>query len=558
MRKIPIVIIQISGQKDTVSFYCEEKESFMEVLKRQGILYRSDCNGRGICGKCRIRLITGNLDITTQDKKIFTTEELNQGFRLACQAYPREACTVLLVAEEEDTSYDIISENRIKQSISSKFQKAGSSMSEDEENLERKVNQAEITDLPDDNYMVGIDLGTTTLAVSLFCSSNKRILSTNTSINNQRTFGLDVISRMKASNEGKRELLRNIIRRDLLEGIKNVIDKEEIKSNRIIKIVIAGNTTMIHLLLGYSCDTLGVFPFTPVNTQMITINFMELFAKDSLDLKNIPVVIMPGISTFVGGDIVAGLFACEFYSIEKPSMLIDLGTNGEMAIGSKDRILVTSTAAGPAFEGGNISCGVGSISGAISHVSIENNKLKYQTIGDKAPIGICGTGVMEIASELLKEDIIDETGLLLPDYFENGYIISDNEMPGDSAKKIIFTQKDIREFQLAKSAVRAGIETLIRLFGTTVEQIDNVYLAGGFGYRIDVEKAILIGLFPEEFRGKIIAVGNSSLGGAMKYGTEKASKDRINNIISVSKEIYLSDQQDFNDLYIKYMYLGIR
>jgi len=529
MGKAPKVSLQRPGTKDIVMIECSESESILKAMVKQEILYRSDCDGRGTCGKCRIRLITGKLDITIQDKKIFTPNELKQGFRLSCQAYPREDCEVLLLSEDE-TNYDIISENRIIQSDSEDLVEAGRNKLEDK-------------------YIIGIDLGTTTLAVSLVNAPSKKILRTYTAINNQRIYGLDVISRMKASNEGKRELLRDIIRKNLLDGIQAVIAKEGIEYHDLIKIVITGNTTMGHLLLGYSCETLGVFPFTPIDTQMITMKFSEIFSIDRKgfeSLENIPIIIMPGISTFVGGDIVAGLFACGFDFNDKPSILIDLGTNGEMAIGCKDSILVTSTAAGPAFEGGNISGGVGSIAGAISHVSIESNKINYQTIGDKDPIGICGTGVVEIVSELFKEDIIDETGLLTPEYFEEGYIITDS---------IRFTQKDIRELQLAKAAVRAGVEILTSCYGTTYEQIDTVYLAGGFGYRIDLEKAIHIGLLPEGFRGKIISVGNSALAGAIKYGTEDASKERINHILSVSKEIYLSNQQDFNNLYMEYMYL---
>jgi uncharacterized 2Fe-2S/4Fe-4S cluster protein (DUF4445 family) len=230
--------------------------------------------------------------------------------------------------------------------------------------------------------------------------------------------------------------------------------------------------------------------------------------------------------------------------------LIDLGTNGEMAIGNRDRILVTSTAAGPAFEGGNISCGMGSVKGAICSVNIADGNVSCGTIGDKAPIGLCGTGVIETVYELMKNELIDETGMLDEDYFDDGFVLAKTPEGED----ISFTQKDVREIQLAKSAVRAGMETLILRFGVGYEDIDRVFLAGGFGYKMNLEKAIGIGLLPEELRDKISAVGNSSLGGAVVYLTEEDAPQRIEHIVELSEEISLATDKDFNQFYTDYMF----
>lgn len=267
-------------------------------------------------------------------------------------------------------------------------------------------------------------------------------------------------------------------------------------------------------------------------------------------LTDAQIILLPGISTYVGADISAGMLSCGFDKAEKPSLLIDLGTNGEMGVGCKDRIMVTSTAAGPAFEGGNISWGMGSVKGAICGVEIDGDKVKVNTIGDKPPIGLCGTGVIETVSELLKAELIDETGMLDEDYFDDGYPLAKTP-DGD---EIVFTQQDVREIQLAKSAVRAGVETLLLRYGIGYEDVDKVYLAGGFGYKINLDKAISIGLLPEELHDKIEAVGNSSLGGTVVYLTEEDAAERMERIIGASEEIGLSTDKDFNRFYTDYMF----
>ncbi|MDD4112323.1 MAG: ASKHA domain-containing protein, partial [Herbinix sp.] len=328
-------------------------------------------------------------------------------------------------------------------------------------------------------------------------------------------------------------------RDELRRGFLYILQRQGINFELIKKIVISGNTTMIHLLMGYPCDGLGSYPFTPVNLGLI-----NTFTDDLFDIANrIPVMILPGISVFVGADITAGLLANGIDREDKPCLFIDLGTNGEMAVGNRDKILVTSTAAGPAFEGGNISCGIGSVSGAICHVTFEKGQLSYDTINAQPAVGICGTGVIELVSELLDEGIIDWTGLLMDPYFDEGYEIAGMK----------FIQKDIRELQMAKSAIRAGVDILVGRFGISYEQIDKVYIAGGFGYHLDIDKAINIGLLPKALVNKARAVGNTSLSGAIDALIDSDANARMNHIVSTSEEIHLSNEEDFNDLFVKYM-----
>lgn len=511
----------------------------MEVMLQERIYFSASCGGRGTCGKCRIRVVDGSLEINSFDRAAFGKQELEQGYRLSCQAFPKGDCTIRITASDE-ADFMIVAD--YDQGLS------GVRMT----NPSTVQDQVVIAQTSDETgYSIGIDIGTTTLAASLVSLSDGTVRHTSTAINKQRAYGADVITRIKASMEGKSEVLKKCIRDGLFELILGVLRETGTDASQIKKLAIAGNTTMGHLLMGYPLETLGSYPFTPVNIQMIELSFLDLFQTTEL---NAPVTILPGISAFVGGDIAAGLLACGFDQADKPCLLIDLGTNGELAIGNKQRIMVTSTAAGPAFEGGNISCGVGSIAGAISKVRITENNNIVETIGHKPPVGICGTGVIELASELLRSGLMDETGLLTEEYFEGGYPVAADE----EGTEIIVTQKDIRELQLAKAAIRAGIETLLHRYGTSYEEIGSVYLAGGFGYQLDLAKAVHIGLLPEELSGKVIAAGNTSLGGVIRYMTDASAKERLQQIIKASSEIHLSNDEEFNRTYIENMNFPIQ
>ena len=219
-------------------------------------------------------------------------------------------------------------------------------------------------------------------------------------------------------------------------------------------------------------------------------------------------------------------------------------------MGNKDRILVTSTAAGPAFEGGNITWGTGSIPGAICSVKLEGTDVQVKTIRDQAPEGICGTGVVEITAELVREEIVSDSGVLDDEFFERGFPLAKTP----DGKEIVFTQKDVREIQLAKAAVRAGVETLLVRYGIEKKDVAKVYIAGGFGYKLNTEKAIAIGMLPEEFWGRIEAVGNSSLAGAAKYLNDPEGEKTVRGLVEISEEVNLSSDKDFNEFYMDAMF----
>ena len=563
MRKIPkvSVLLKTGGQERKIT--AEKNKSLLRTLQEQQIFLTAVCGGKGSCGKCRIRVMEGAGGATEADRKCFRKEELEEGYRLACRFYPEEDCVIELENREEEGFFVVTDQER---------------MDHDQKMIREAEKKASVSGKKEfGEYAIAVDIGSTTIAMQLVEPHSGETAEVYTAINRQRAFGADVISRMEASNSGHKEELRQSIRKELLTGIETLTAG---KNAKIRSMVIGANTTMVHLLMGYSCETLGVFPFTPVNIDTIHTSFGELFgdmislaAEGFSDLArfaeedSFSIMVCPGISTYVGGDILAGMYALGFDKMEKIHVLIDLGTNGEMAVGNKDRILVASTAAGPAFEGGNIICGTGSIPGAICGVSLDGDRAKIKTIGDKAPTGICGTGVIDTVYELMRAEIIDETGRMEDPYFDEGFPLTEGTDAG--GKDIRFYQKDVREIQLAKSAVRAGLETLISRYGTSYDEIEKIYIAGGFGYKMDIRKAAGIGLLPEkcisqealdeenaapEGEGKIVAVGNSCLKGARKCLSETDAVSALQYLKEHAEEVSLSDDKLFQQLYMEHMY----
>lgn len=513
--------IKILTKSETKNITVRNGESLMSALIRENFYISTPCGGKGNCGKCKIKVTDGNAPISTQDRKFFTQKELDDGMRLSCTLYPDNSLTVKLNSD---------SENR--------FEIIGDYYTDNFKKIRTTVDSSS-------DFKAAIDIGTTTIVFRLIDSVNNSICRTHSKINHQRQFGADVISRIQASNVGKSRLLREIIKSDLQNGISDLCAEYKIKVSQISKIAIAANTAMTHLLMGYDCHGLGAYPFRPFNTD-----FIKGSAADIIGIRSqAETIVFPPVSAFVGGDIVSGMYACGFSETDDISLLIDLGTNGEMAIGNRNKIFVSSVAAGPAFEGGNISCGTPSIDGAVCAFNLNGDTQKITTIGGKSPIGICGTGCIEITAELLRMGLIDKTGLLSEKYFEKGFPVEKT----DDGINISFTQNDIRQIQLAKGAVRAGTEILIKRFGILPKDISRIYIAGGFGYRLNIEKASYIGMLPENLTNRIYAVGNSSLGGAVKYLSHSSSDYDLKKLTEVCSQIDLALDDEFSQSYLNYM-----
>lgn len=480
------------------------------ALKEAGIPINASCNGKGTCGGCKIRLAKGELEITKQDEIIFSPKQLKEGYRLACKAFPQTDCEIELA---EEASAQIVTESALEKNKPT-------------EELGQKT------------YGVAIDLGTTTIAMQLLLLETGQVLETVSVLNDLRMFGADIMTRMEASVSGKREEIKTILNQQLQKELSSLHKKYKIE-----KIVLCANTAMTHLLMGYACDKLCKYPFEPYTTDRIVTG-----AKDMGWLADeVQVEILPGISAFIGSDVLTGVVAANITKDDGASLFIDLGTNGEMALyDGKENIYVTSVPAGPAFEGGNISCGVGCVAGAIAKVEITQDGIHYETIQDKAPVGLCGSGVLELLYELRKNETIDETGLLSDAYFENGFPVT-----GD----IVFTQKDIRQLQMAKSAVASAIVILGKEAGIELQDITKIYLAGGFGYYLDVEKMYGLGMFATLNPLRIQSVGNTALFGAKEYLLNRQSLQNLNEVKDKAKEILLSENDKFMELYMENMTL---
>lgn len=345
-----------------------------------------------------------------------------------------------------------------------------------------KVLQTEVESVPTDKPVYYVDLGTTTIA-GIF--SDGETVKKTSCINPQRRYGADVITRIKAASEGEAGRLQELV----LSAVLSEIDMD-------CDVYISGNTTMQHLFEGLPVEGLGRAPYKPVNIRH---HEYELNRRD----RHYHIHMLEGISTFVGADIVSGIRELQMDKSEEVNLLIDLGTNGEMALGNRKKLLVTSTAAGPAFEANPLA------------------------------MDIHASGIISMLSYMKRAGIMDAYGTLTEEYFVKGY-------QG-------MTQELIRELQMAKSAIRAGIELLTRAYGIGFEDIRHVYLAGGMGQFIRVEEAVHIGLLPEDFLENASAVGNTSLQGAIHYGNSPWQRPEV------VEEVVLAQATDFENLYINYM-----
>lgn len=397
-------------------------------------------------------------------------------------------------------------------------------------------------------YQIAIDLGTTTIAMQLLAGEKAVPVRTYTAVNSCRRYGSDVITRIQNANSGGLSKLQKLSQTDLFKGMESLCESAGISMADIERIGIAGNTTVSQILLGQSLQGLSAYPFEPFTKELQRFHFSQVFDSQESQAQ---VIVFPPISGFVGGDIVAGLFQCGFLNRKRPAMLIDIGTNGEMVIGDENGLLCTSVAAGPAFEGGGLRNGVGSVSGAVSAFELRGKAGKITTIHDKSPVGICGTGMVEILSELKDARILNKDGNLAEQYVNNGYQVAETQQ----GKGICVYQQDIRELQLAKGAIGAGIELLAKAYGKTYREIPEVFVAGGFGYRMNIRKAVNIGIFPREFLGKIKTVGNTSLAGVESFLREPQAEEGLKRITQLSKEVILAKTEEFQETYVKHLEL---
>lgn len=411
------------------------------------------------------------------------------------------------------------------------------------------------------NYGIAIDVGTTTIVAELIDLATGSILGVEASHNRQARFGEDVISRMIFAcgrNGGLEPLTRAVI-----GTINSLIDALLRAANLTIAeitcVVAAGNTTMTHLLLGLEPCNIRIEPYIPCATR-----FPHLEAADlGLHVQSTASLhCLPCVSSYIGGDITAGVLACDFDQRAEVSALIDIGTNGEIVVGNKDWLVCCAASAGPAFEGGGIRCGTRAIQGAIETVSIHGRDLTFTTIGNKRPIGLCGSALIDLVAELASEGIIDQSGKFidfehpLVSLIENvpAFTLARSEESG-TGEPIFLTEDDIANFIKSKGAILAAIKTLLDSLNMKFEDLQNVFVAGGFGVHLDIDKAIMIGLLPDIPRDRFQFVGNSSLAGARIAALSAHAFWQAEDIARRMTYLELSAHPEFMDEFVAALFL---
>jgi uncharacterized 2Fe-2S/4Fe-4S cluster protein (DUF4445 family) len=470
---------------DTVRIRLEPSSTEMVVPRGASLApslaqhgFEFPCGGTGLCGGCGVRVLTGSLPVTAADREVFAADELASGWRLACQA----RAEMPLVLECEQWRMDVLTDN------------------------------SSMTAMGRSGLGIAIDLGTTTIAAQIIDMASGNVLGVETELNPQAAFGSDVMSRIKAALSGSD--LTTIVRQMLRQTIVNLAAGRE---EEIVEVVLVGNTVMHHLFAGLDVEPLAHVPFETPNPGV------QSFSPQDLDWPLPPdcgIHFERCLGGFVGSDILAGIVAVGMGGSEDLMALIDLGTNGEIAIGNRDGIVCASTAAGPAFEAGAIRMGMRASTGAISYVALEQGEMRATVIGNVEARGICGSGLVDAVAAGLQSGAILASGR-----------VADGTKVFPIAGPVVLYQADIRELQLAKAAIASGFKLLLKRMGAQARDLNSIYLAGAFGNYVQIESAIGIGLLDAP-RELIHAAGNTALRGAkiLLLSTEEPALPRIEHV----------------------------
>jgi len=467
--------------------------SLIDVLHEFGVEF--PCGGKGSCGKCKVKLIEGDIPVSPDHRILLEEHGLSQEWRLACMS-KAESDLVLEVGQYE----------AMIQADESTFAFESAT-----------------------GLGIAVDLGTTTLITQLVDLSNAKVLAVETALNPQRRWGSDLISRVESALDGNGPQLTDTIRKEIGSMLLKLTGQKKVPIERI---VLVGNTVMHHLFCDLDVKPLAFYPFESPDLNIKRFRAEEL----GWNILCNTVLFYPSIGSFVGSDILAGIFATGMWHKEELSVLVDLGTNGEIVVGNREGLLCASTAAGPAFEGARISSGMLATVGAISSVSIQEGEFQCSVIGNVPARGICGSGLIDAVAVILANDQLGEFGEILS---------------GDAAinlsREVQLTTRDIQEFQLAKAAIAAGLSILLRKLDVSSGQISDVYIAGAFGSYINLENMLRTGMmdFPQDRFHKL---GNTALIGAKMFLFSEMEKPE--EILTLTTHINLESENDFQDVFV--------
>lgn len=580
-----------------VEILVEEGTNLLEAQIKAGLHPDAPCGGKGTCGKCLVNIVEGDpLGVqkacTTKIHGDMTVNlQAGGGHSILLEGVQRKieiACAVRSVnvtvkrcelggnesdwkrLKEAVAEAASIEESAIVPNmklISGLYQ----TLQDNDYSLNVVLCGNEILDLrPADDpvYVMAFDIGTTTVVGYLLDAATGKELAITSMLNPQSQYGADVIERSNYAISDGVEELSSLIHEALNQLIEQAVKKAGIAKESIYMISVVGNTCMHHLFTGVSPKALVHAPYNP------TISEGLMLKASDVEISIFPegrVMVLPNIAGFVGADTVGVLLATEFDTLDELSLVIDIGTNGEMVMGDKNRRIACSTAAGPAFEGAKISCGMRGAKGAIDHVKWEDGALKYSVIGGGKPIGICGSGLMDIVTFLLEGGIMDEMGRIMDeDEMETeiakacsfrivtvdgrmkAFLLADEEHSGNG-QMVYLSQKDIREVQLAKSAMAAGVTLMADTLGVEIGDIRKVMIAGAFGNYMEPHSACGIGMIPKELEDRIVPVGNAAGEGAKIAALNEQEYRRCQQISTGCEFLELATHPDFQDTFVDLM-----
>lgn len=605
---MPTVTFQPSG----ASFPVPLGANLLEVCHQAGLSLPAACGGKGLCGKCRVRILEGAARPSAGCEHALSPAELAAGWRLACLVAVEGDMLVALAGES--TRSVVLTDFKGRPCDLAPWVRAvpvelePPTLADQTCDLLRLARAVGLERYPDvalptlgalatrlralawrctavlaGDRLLGIepyaerpallglavDVGTTTIAGALIDLVEGVTLAVASRTNPQAVRGDDVVSRIEyaggggdpAASRAAREELQALVVQALREILLETRERVGAESDGLYALSVAGNTTMQHLLLGLDPEAVGAAPFIATALRPLTVRAAEVGLAE---VGGALLLALPSISAYVGADIVAGLLAHGFDAEERTVILLDAGTNGEMALLHQGRILACATAAGPAFEGARISCGMRASTGAINAVTLGAADIEIGTVDSAPARGLCGTGLLDAVAVLLEAGILDETGAFLdPDELEEeapelppalaARVIEDDDgpafvlaRPAGDAPRVTLTQRDVREYQLAKAAIAAGIDVLLAQVGIGAADLDEVLLAGGFGHYLRPESALRTGLLPEGAPvERVRAVGNSSLAGARLALLDASMRDRAEQLARDAEALELSGRTDF-------------
>lgn len=562
------ITIHPSGQ----TIQCDPGKNLLEILLEEKIFVDNPCSGKGICGKCRVKILSEDfLTVHPTEAELLDSEERAAGIRLACLTEPRDDMTIELLQKERrhevltdgyvpDLTFDC---DIIKQVIQIKKPGLDGQMSYEEQirgqlQLDREEQigldvladvrpqpgvmtavlhkrhskmhliQLEEGDTSDTSYGVAVDIGTTTVVCALIDLHTGKELANASMINAQKHFGLDVLTRityeLEHPKDGRIQLQRAIVG-SINDMIQETCTQAGVSGEHIYEITVGANCTMMHMLLGIDAAPIGKAPYAPIFVGARDFPAHKIGLQAA---KGTRLYCLPSVSAYIGADIVAGTYVCGLQKTRETILFIDIGTNGEIVLSVNGRLLSCSCAAGPALEGMNIRCGMRAAQGAVEDVHITEEGIKVDVIGGGRPAGICGSGILAAVRELLRAGLVRPTGTFIkkeqldPDDYRFSMIRLDGtkreavlaEETDDGPGPLLITQQDVRQVQLAKGAILSGFTALLNKAGLTMDHLDKVMVAGQFGAHLPADSLTGTGILPKGVDEKIVYVGNSSKTGA--------------------------------------------